>query len=80
MPEEKSEEGFTLDKKTMDVLVANIIPTSKLRYALITCRDRSMVSEAISRIFGAMLIDVLTLPSRIWTSDLSSLTSDLSRL
>ena len=29
MPEEKSEEGLTLDKKTMDVLVANIIPTSK---------------------------------------------------
>ncbi|MEK7813246.1 MAG: hypothetical protein AAB296_05740 [Candidatus Desantisbacteria bacterium] len=28
MPEEK-EEGLTLDKKTMDVLVANIIPTSK---------------------------------------------------
>jgi len=29
MSEEKSEEGLTLDKKTMDVLVANIIPTSK---------------------------------------------------
>ena len=29
MPEEKSEEGLTLDKRTMDVLVANIIPTSK---------------------------------------------------
>ncbi|WDN89786.1 hypothetical protein BuS5_02754 [Desulfosarcina sp. BuS5] len=29
MPEEKIEEGLTLDKKTMDVLVANIIPTSK---------------------------------------------------
>ena len=30
MPEEKKEEeGLTLDKKTMDVLVANIIPTSK---------------------------------------------------
>jgi nitrate/nitrite-specific signal transduction histidine kinase len=26
---EKSEEGLTLDKRTMDVLVANIIPTSK---------------------------------------------------
>jgi len=29
MSEEKSEEGLTLDKRTMDVLVANIIPTSK---------------------------------------------------
>jgi len=29
MTEEKEEEGLTLDKKTMDVLVANIIPTSK---------------------------------------------------
>ena len=29
MPEEKNEEGLTLDKRTMDVLVANIIPTSK---------------------------------------------------
>ena len=29
MSEEKSKEGLTLDKKTMDVLVANIIPTSK---------------------------------------------------
>ena len=29
MTEEKNEEGLTLDKKTMDVLVANIIPTSK---------------------------------------------------
>jgi len=29
MSEEKNEEGLTLDKKTMDVLVANIIPTSK---------------------------------------------------
>jgi len=29
MPEEKNEESLTLDKKTMDVLVANIIPTSK---------------------------------------------------
>ena len=30
MPEEKIEpEGLTLDKRTMDVLVANIIPTSK---------------------------------------------------
>ena len=29
MYEEKNEEGLTLDKKTMDVLVANIIPTSK---------------------------------------------------
>ena len=29
MTEEKKEEGLTLDKKTMDVLVANIIPTSK---------------------------------------------------
>jgi len=29
MPDEKSEESLTLDKKTMDVLVANIIPTSK---------------------------------------------------
>jgi nitrate/nitrite-specific signal transduction histidine kinase len=29
MSEEKKEEGLTLDKKTMDVLVANIIPTSK---------------------------------------------------
>ena len=27
--EEKSEEGLTLDKKTIDVLVANIIPTSR---------------------------------------------------
>ena len=29
MPEEKIEEGLTLDKRTMDVLVANIIPTSR---------------------------------------------------
>jgi septation ring formation regulator EzrA len=29
MPEEKNIESLTLDKKTMDVLVANIIPTSK---------------------------------------------------
>jgi len=29
MSEEKKEEGLTLDKRTMDVLVANIIPTSK---------------------------------------------------
>ncbi len=29
MTEEKNEEGLTLDRKTMDVLVANIIPTSK---------------------------------------------------
>ena len=29
MSEEKSEEGLTLDKRTLDVLVANIIPTSK---------------------------------------------------
>ena len=29
MSEEKNEEGLTLDKRTMDVLVANIIPTSK---------------------------------------------------
>ena len=29
MTEEKNEEGLTLDKRTMDVLVANIIPTSK---------------------------------------------------
>ena len=29
MDEEKTEESLTLDKKTMDVLVANIIPTSK---------------------------------------------------
>ena len=29
MTEEKKEEGLTLDKRTMDVLVANIIPTSK---------------------------------------------------
>jgi hypothetical protein len=29
MSEEKSEDGLTLDKRTMDVLVANIIPTSK---------------------------------------------------
>ena len=29
MSEETSEEGLTLDKRTMDVLVANIIPTSK---------------------------------------------------
>jgi len=29
MPEEKKEESLTLDKKTMEVLVAHIIPTSK---------------------------------------------------
>ena len=29
MPEEIEPEGLTLDKRTMDVLVANIIPTSK---------------------------------------------------
>ena len=29
MSEEKKEEGLTIDKRTMDVLVANIIPTSK---------------------------------------------------
>ncbi|MBW2100749.1 MAG: hypothetical protein JRG68_08375 [Deltaproteobacteria bacterium] len=29
MPEEKNIESLTLDKKTMDVLVADIIPTSK---------------------------------------------------
>ena len=29
MTEDKKEEGLTLDKRTMDVLVANIIPTSK---------------------------------------------------
>jgi hypothetical protein len=29
MTEEKNTESLTLDKKTMDVLVANIIPTSK---------------------------------------------------
>ena len=29
MSEEKKEEGLTLDQRTMDVLVANIIPTSK---------------------------------------------------
>ena len=29
MNENNKEEGLTLDKKTMDVLVANIIPTSK---------------------------------------------------
>ena len=29
MNESNKEEGLTLDKKTMDVLVANIIPTSK---------------------------------------------------
>ena len=29
MTEEKNEESLTLDKKTMDVLVAHIIPTSK---------------------------------------------------
>jgi len=29
MSEEKKEEGLTLDKRTLDVLVANIIPTSK---------------------------------------------------
>jgi hypothetical protein len=29
MTEEKDEEGLTLDRRTMDVLVANIIPTSK---------------------------------------------------
>ena len=29
MSEEKTEEVLTLDKRTMDVLVANIIPTSK---------------------------------------------------
>ena len=29
MSEKNSEEGLTLDKKTMDVLVANIIPTSR---------------------------------------------------
>ena len=29
MPEEKKEEGLTLDRRAMDVLVANIIPTSK---------------------------------------------------
>ena len=29
MPEEKIEEGLTLDKRTLDVLVANIIPTSR---------------------------------------------------
>ena len=28
MTEEKNEEGLTIDKKTMDVLVTNIIPTS----------------------------------------------------
>lgn len=29
MTEEKNEEGLTIDKRTLDVLVANIIPTSK---------------------------------------------------
>ena len=29
MAEEKIEEGLTLDKRTLDVLVANIIPTSR---------------------------------------------------
>ena len=29
MPEEKDEQSLTLDKRTMDVLVAHIIPTSK---------------------------------------------------
>ena len=29
MPEEKIEKGLTLDKRALDVLVANIIPTSK---------------------------------------------------
>ena len=29
MPEEKKEEGLTLDRRAMDVLIANIIPTSK---------------------------------------------------
>jgi len=29
MTEDKKEEGLTLDKRTMDVLVASIIPTSK---------------------------------------------------
>jgi len=29
MPEEIEPEGLTLDKRTMDVLIANIIPTSK---------------------------------------------------
>ena len=29
MTESNNEEGLTLDKRTMDVLVANIIPTSK---------------------------------------------------
>jgi archaellum component FlaC len=29
MSDEKNEEGLTLDKKTIDVLVANIIPTSR---------------------------------------------------
>ena len=29
MPEEKIEEGLTLDKRALDVLVANIIPTSR---------------------------------------------------
>ena len=29
MPEEKNEKGLTLDKRTLDVLVANIIPTSR---------------------------------------------------
>ena len=42
MPDEKIEEGLTLDKRTMDVLVANIIPTS-----MTTCRARWMISEVI---------------------------------
>ncbi len=29
MPEEKDEQSLTLDKRTMDVLVAHVIPTSK---------------------------------------------------
>jgi hypothetical protein len=29
MSEEKNQEGLTLDRRAMDVLVANIIPTSK---------------------------------------------------
>jgi len=29
MTEDKKEEGLTLDKRTMDILVANVIPTSK---------------------------------------------------
>ena len=52
---EDEEEDLTLDKRTMDVLVANIIPTSRyfeVRFDYI--RSKSTVSETTLKIFEVM--------------------------